>query len=485
MTRKHLKAIKRRSHLFFSIVLWLAVALVWAPQTTKKIQAASQTTAFRLDILDDGKQLKLLAWHPEIGSIFELWCYEGGPFRYGAGSKREDGSVVFVHISGKMTATTTFTPMVEGKISMDILVEGPLEELKKVNIMGPCMQFWHSDRFKRENTLVDFAERCFLYSIRGPVGMMDTGRGPMKDYTPDSPENNPPCTQWYVPIRRVHPGDIWAFGASGDRPIYNLVGVGSRDGKWLAAIGCTEAGTLGQGWHDCIHHVPQMQSYLNEHTGIIRHGSMIYVMANDKNKLLESFRQDFPIDQEDQKLRILAGKGGVLKIAPHAPSELGLDLSLNIVGAGRNRQTNVSPGWKASPWGGFVRGNEPWRMWALPNRDTLEIWISMAGETDLSKIEATWSGKGWTPLSVSSDVPALVRQSPDGSWIAALAWEQSEAGQPSTGVVAAVNSQRGIRSARGRVFVFRGDVQSLRDRWLETKMDWAHSRPYYMPLEKP
>ena len=149
-----------------------------------------------LDILDDGKQLKLVVRRPEIGPVCELWCYEGGPFRYGTASKTADGKVVFVHKSGGMKAVTTFIPQGSERVLMDVVVEGPLSELKAVNLIGPCMQFWHSDAFKRESTLPDFVRRCFLYTMRGPVGMLDTARGPMSSFKPDAPENNPPWTQW-------------------------------------------------------------------------------------------------------------------------------------------------------------------------------------------------------------------------------------------------------------------------------------------------
>src|SRR5207244_10524902 len=56
-------------------------------------------------------------------------------------------------------------------------------------------------------SLVEFAERCFIYTMRGPVGMINTARGPMKSYKPDAQENNPPWTQRYVPIGVAHPGE--------------------------------------------------------------------------------------------------------------------------------------------------------------------------------------------------------------------------------------------------------------------------------------
>jgi hypothetical protein len=210
--REYCGTIHRCGGWLFGSLFLLTVIFVLSRHKNPQVQAASTVSPSQLDVLDDGKQLKLLVRHREVGPICELWCYEGGPFRYGTASKREDGSVVFVHTSGKLIATTTFTPSGEDRILMDILLDGPAEEMKEVTYMGPCMQFWHSDGFKQQENLVEFARRCFLYTMRGPVGLMDTARGPMKGFKPDAPENNPPYTQWYVPTERPHPGDIWAFG---------------------------------------------------------------------------------------------------------------------------------------------------------------------------------------------------------------------------------------------------------------------------------
>ena len=127
--------------------------------------AAGNPATLALGVADDGRQLKLLVRQSDVGVVCELWCYEGGPFHYGKASRTSDGKVIFVHRSGGMTATTTFTPHGSDRVLMDIVVEGPLNELKTVNLMGPCMQFWHSETFKRENNLLDFVKRCFLYTM--------------------------------------------------------------------------------------------------------------------------------------------------------------------------------------------------------------------------------------------------------------------------------------------------------------------------------
>src|SRR2546427_384903 len=131
--------------------LWTNMTLLPAAMCACAVGSVGYNTAtkaaapLRLDFSDDGKQLKLLVRHPEIGLVCELHCYEAGPFHYGKGVKRGDGSVVFAHSAGKMTSTTTFTPIGEDRVSMDVLIEGPREELKQILYIGPCMQFWHSD----------------------------------------------------------------------------------------------------------------------------------------------------------------------------------------------------------------------------------------------------------------------------------------------------------------------------------------------------
>jgi hypothetical protein len=465
----------------------------------KKVKSPpSDAASLHLDIADDGQQIKLLVRHPEIGLVCELWCYEGGPFRYGTAVKRDDGSVAFVHKSGQMTATTTFIPKEVGRVAMNVLIAGPLEELKQVKFVGPCMQFWHSEAFKRRDTLVEFARRCFLYTLRGPVGMLDSARGLQSGFPPEAPENNPPCTQWYVPIGATHPGDIWAFGASGDRPIHNIVAVTSQDDRWLAAVGCARARTLGQGWHDCIHHVADMQTYLEEYAGQIRHRSMIYVMPNDRRWLLQSYLKDFPVRigvdaPDDTPFRadshptvVSAGRNGTLQVAPsgvpHAPRLLA---KLGLCSADGRSQIGRSPAWKVSPWGGFVRSGDRWRMWAFPNGEVVEICVSVSRGAEPASVDVTLLGDGWTTERPPEGIPALVRRSPDGAWIAAWIWEQSAADQLAQGILAPGSDGAESVTARGRLYLFQGDVEALRGRWITGKTEWEHAVPYRMPVSEP
>jgi hypothetical protein len=346
------------------------------------------------------------------------------------------------------------------------------------------MQFWHSEAFKRRGALTEFASRCFLYTQRGPVGMLDTARGAMSSFKSDAPENKPPCTQWYVPIGAAHPGNIWGFGASGDRPLYGVVAVASRDGRWLAAIGSATTNTLGQGWHDCIHHVPRLQADLDERAGRIVHRSMLYVMPNDRRRLLQSYRQDFSGEMAAPEVSVSAGENenATLQVTPRSASVSGLDLSLDILGTDGQRKESQGAAWKTSPWGGFVRGDATSRMWAYPNGDAVELCVSVADGARYGRVEAALGGPGWTPEQAPKDVPALVRRSPDGTWIAAFLWERCETGKPALGIPGAGEEKAASLSVRGQLILYKGKIEMLRERWINDEEQWKHAVPYRMPV---
>jgi hypothetical protein len=296
----------------------------------RRATAAKPEVSLDFEYFPRGEEraLRLLVSRPEIGLAFKLHCFESAPFRNGtaekrpgpsgslgprsqvqalprgltsaAGASRQEGdgvpSVVFTYTSGEMKCVTTFTPMVGGRVAMDLEVTGPLEELKKIKFIDGCMQHWESPAFRRRGPLTEFAERAFICTMRGPVSLLDTPRGNQKAFGADSPWNNPPGTQWYVHPSAQHPGDIWGFGTCGDRPVIGLIGAVSRDGKWLTAIGRPYNLNIGQGWHDCLHCGAHTRWYLDEAAATIRQRTMLYVMPNDKEALLRARLADFPDD---------------------------------------------------------------------------------------------------------------------------------------------------------------------------------------------
>src|SRR5262249_39336236 len=101
-----------------------------------------------------------------------------------------------------------------------------------------------------------------------------------------------------------------------------------------------------------------------------------------------------------------------------------------------------------------------------------------------ARVQAALAGQGWTSEHAPEGVPALVRRSPDGAWVAALLWEQRETSDPARGLLSPGLGAAG-RSLRGRLYLFRGDVATLQERWSRTDTEWQHARPYRMPVERP
>jgi len=410
----------------------------------------------------DKDHLLLAASRSEFGLAFELWCYEAGLLHNGTGEKREDGSVVFTHRSGDVTGTTTFTPVQPDRIIMKMVATGPMERLKEASYLGPCMQYWHSDAFMRESGLPDFAERCFLYTSRGQVGMLETARGPMQSFDLDGEENNPPWTQWYVPLTRMHPGDIWSFGASGERPTHGLVGVTSKDGEWLAAIGSPNVRNLGQGWHDCIHHVPELEYDLDEAAGEIRHQSMIYLMPNDKHALLDAYRSDFA-----------EYLGSPLEVTPVGPalivkSPSGGPLRLQLEGEGLEQAV-----WEETWWGAWLLAGEGFQIWANASGNDLNL---VAGLSNGRSIGADVSGAGWQ-AAASVQFPMLELAAPEAR--AAWFWERADAASPATGLPPQTGSNHVLR---GRLhFYDESEAVDAPVQWAE--QDWAQAVPITIPVE--
>jgi len=459
--------------------------------------SASQVT-LDFERVDTGKktQIKLIVSRPEFGVAFKLHCFECGPFQEGTGEKRPDGSVVFSYESGGMTCATTFKPEPGGRVLMEIEADGPAEELKKIKFLDGCLQHWESPAFRRRGALSEFASRCFIYTMDGPKGFLEMPRGRQSGFDPGSPWNNPACTQWYVGPDCCHPGDVWSFGTNGMRPVHGLIGAVSRDGKWLTAMGRRYNLSIGQGWHDCYHTGGHTRWYFDDKAGGIRQRTMIYVMPNDKKKLLAAFLKDFPPSKGlkervtdaqglrtprvgsrvGARLKVSARKGGTLAVKPAGRGAPELELSLEAAGG------KVGT-WERKYWGTCVRKGDAWRMWAHPLGDAVELCVSvLAKDADAREgVSARISGAGWREAKAPDGVPAKVLRSEDGRWTAALFWERSAEGDPLRGALALQEPESDTVSVRGRLRVYRGDPDELMGQWQWAEADWRNAVPYRMP----
>jgi hypothetical protein len=338
---------------------------------------------------------------------------------------------------------------------MDVRVEGPLAELKTVNYVGPCMQFWHSDAFQRRDNLTEFAGRCFLYTMRGPSGCWTPVVVRCPASNPTHRRTSPPCTQWYVPIGANASGrhlGVWRVRGPAPRgcrrrrlPGRSVAG-GHRERhqqlRWVRA-GTTASTT-------CRSYRP---IWTNERP--IVHRSMLYVMAQRQTAAVAELPSGFL--ERDRPCRRYRSRRARTRRCwwRHARgAHSGLDLSLDILGAtGSVREAGC--GLEDPSLGGFscaattrracgpIRTATPWNFAsALPVRP------------DQTGSKRRWR-PGWKTEPAPKDVPALVRRSPDGAWIAALLWERDETGKPAAGVPAPGEDKAESLSVRGRLYLYR------------------------------
>jgi len=426
---------------------------------------------------------KLDVEHADLGPVCELQCYETGPFQHGPGTVNEDGSVVFSYQSGNMTCTTTFTTQGDNRVQGITEVTGPLSELKKVRYLGACLQFQRSELFTRQGPLQEFANRSFLYTMRGPVMGLETARGKMTNFQADAPENNPPMVQWYLPVERMHPGPVWGVvGTAGDRALYGLVGCTSRDGQWVTAYAARHNLSIGQLYMPCIHVVPDVQKHLDESAGVIRYKEMIYVMPNDPEKLLQAFLEDFPPTPMHFQTQP-AGHALLLTAAGQEAPPLRLALvALDSTGS----EAMGAGDWKRAWWGTFIRSGNAWRAWAHPHDGALELCVSLKADSQGAtprRVLATLAGEGWAAVAPPEGTHARVLRSADGQWTALLFWERADADDPTAGIPSADQPEDNVISVRGKVVI--GEADDIDPAGLKSwaDADWEHAKPYRMPVD--
>ena len=82
-------------------------------------------------------------------------------------------------------------------------------------------------------------------------------------------------------------------GHSPDRFTTPVIGVVSRDGKYLAAVANDSAGLMWRAYFHCVHNNPNWMP-ANEPSAQQQWRMKVYVMKNDPNALLARVAKDFP-----------------------------------------------------------------------------------------------------------------------------------------------------------------------------------------------
>jgi hypothetical protein len=136
-----------------------------------------------------------------------------------------------------------------------------------------------------------FMERCFLYTWRGLRFLHQTARNPIQDQPADAPVNNPPWVQRYLRAGTLERDGI-AMNTT-DRFVIPVIGVLSRDRRYLAAIANDSASLMSQMYHDCLHNNPEWlpaDAPPERRTWRFKY----YILKNDTRVLLKRVAGDFP-----------------------------------------------------------------------------------------------------------------------------------------------------------------------------------------------
>ncbi len=229
----------------------------------------------------------------------DAWCYESA-VDFVSAEPLPDGGIQMTHRDQKnphVLIVTTVTPRPESvEFVARVQLENPSEMPSAPPFLNVCWQFRHAPGFaSTPDPYPAFVKRCFVFTHRGLTFLGDTDRAKIPVQPPDHEYNNPPWVQTYssvaIPISATSPTS-WA-GTSPDRFLVPVIGVTSRDGKYLAAIANDSADTMAQAWHDCLHNNPKWaptDALVEKQSWC----SVLYVMENEPSRLLKRIEEDFP-----------------------------------------------------------------------------------------------------------------------------------------------------------------------------------------------
>lgn len=260
----------------------------------------------------DGKKLlpTVVSKFPNVpGVICDAWCYESGWLEFLDARAIDKGRVEFRHRVRQyphVVLVSTVTPE-PGAVELLVRFEvkdqaGELpKDLRSPNV---CFQMLRAPAFaSKPDAYSEFAKRCFIFTESGRTFLDKTPRRPSPLVPADDPQNNPPWVQMYSAIWRRSSENytswswplppLWIAAHSPDRYTTPVIGVASRDGKYLVALGNGSAETILQAYHDCLHNNAE---WLPRNAPLARRTwrLKIYVMENDPEVLLRRVANDFP-----------------------------------------------------------------------------------------------------------------------------------------------------------------------------------------------
>jgi len=292
-----------------------------APEQEQAVVAADNPDPKRLPTLSfcqmvwktrDGKKLlpTVVTRFPNAADFtFDAWCYESGWLEFLGARAGGKGRVEFRHRVRQYPQVVLVSTVTPEPGAVEFLVRpevnGPTGEMPS-DLRAPnvCFQLIRAPVFaSKPDPYPEFARRCFIFTENGRTFLDKTRREPNPNLPDDDPQNNPPWVQMYSATWRRSSEEstswswplpvLWKEAHSPDRYTKPIIGVVSRDGKYLAAMGNGSAETILQAYHDCLHNNPE---WLPRDAPLTRRKwrMKVYAMENDPDALLRRVAKDFP-----------------------------------------------------------------------------------------------------------------------------------------------------------------------------------------------
>jgi hypothetical protein len=308
----------RRSHFWLALLGAAAAAALGAAARAQQGQEMTHVSAtahnpdpaslptltvWGDDKFSPGRTLTMVrAVLPNVpGFICESWCYES-PVEFLDARPLEGGRLELRHRLNDLPQVLLVTEVTPGPGSVEftarLQLENPGQGALPANPWAPnmCWQVRRADGFRSApDPFPDWVKRCFIFTEKGRTFLGDTTRRRIPCRPANDPYNNPPWVQSYVgtwmPVPTAGPTS-WA-DYSPDRYVTPIIGVVSRDGRYLAALVNNSADSMAQAWHDCLHNNPK---WLPAEAPVAdrRWRVKAYVMENDPAALLARVAKDWP-----------------------------------------------------------------------------------------------------------------------------------------------------------------------------------------------
>jgi dienelactone hydrolase len=263
----------------------------------------------------DGGEVKVSATFPQVPECTcDARCYESS-LDFIAARVLDGGRVQLRHRIREEPRTvllTTVTPepgAIEFIVRADPDASGGAPPPEEMPVLNLCWQLGRAKAFaSAPDPYPEFVKRCFIFTEKGRTFLDKTIRRRLPNIPVDHLTNNPPWGQLYCGTwqKSLDPNYVGP-----DCFITSVIGVVSRDGKWLTALANDSANSMSQAWMDCVHCNPQwfppanlpMSGPFHSPQKVDRTWRLkAYVMENDPRALLSRVDRDFPAARYQQSL---------------------------------------------------------------------------------------------------------------------------------------------------------------------------------------